>query len=182
MNVGTMAHPGMKTLTLPVGAASAAGDRTEEAVRLFEAHGAALYRFCRSMLARADEADDVVQETFLKLLQHLERGGSRSNLRAWLFTVAVNGCRDRRRWQARWLPWREELDTRAVEPVDDGPEKAARAALRALRPRDRLLLSLRAQGLSYREVASAAGVREASVGRLLARAIQRWKEKYALSE
>jgi hypothetical protein len=41
-------------------------------------------------------------------------------------------------------------------------------ALRTLRPRDRLLLSLRAQGLTYRDMAVAAGIRESSVGRLLA--------------
>lgn len=181
MNVGTMAHSGMKSIGLTVGADAAVGEPSAEALRLFEEHGASLHRFCRATLARAD-ADDVVQETFLKLLHHLEEDRDRSNLRAWLFTVAGNACRDRLRWRLRWLPWREDLDTRAVEAVDDGPERAARAALRALRPRDRLLLSLRAQGLSYREVASAAGIREASVGRLLARAIRRWKEKYALSE
>ena len=52
----------------------------------------------------------------------------------------------------------------------------AMAALRALRPRDRLLLSLRAQGLTYREIAAAADIREPSVGRLLARAVDRWKQ------
>ena len=176
-----MAHSGMKSIALAAGTESTVGKPSAEALRLFEEHGASLHRFCRATLARADEAEDVVQETFLKLLHHLENDRDRSNLRAWLFTVAANACRDRLRWRLRWLPWREELDTRIVEIVDDGPEKAARAALRALRPRDRLLLSLRAQGLSYREIASAAGIREASVGRLLARAIQRWKGKYALS-
>ena len=163
-------------------AASAPADPAADTLRLFQEHGPALYRFCRVTLGRTDEADDVVQETFLKLLQHLEKAGDRSNLRAWLFTVAANACRDRLRWRVRWLPWRAELDVRIVEAVDDRPElRAARAAMRALAPRDRLLLSLRAQGLSYREIASAAGIRESSVGRLLARAVQRWKGKYALS-
>ena len=49
----------------------------------------------------------------------------------------------------------------------------------ALRPRDRLLVMLRAQGLSYREIAAAAGIPEPSVGRLLARALARWKREYA---
>jgi len=157
-------------------AASMPTDPSGETLDLFHQHGAALYRFCRVTLGRADEADDVVQEAFLKLLQHLEKHGDRSNLRAWLFTVAANACRDRLRWRVRWLPWRVELDTRVVDAVDDRPDlRPARAALRALAPRDRLLLTLRAQGLSYREIASAAGIREASVGRLLARALERWK-------
>jgi RNA polymerase sigma-70 factor (ECF subfamily) len=173
-----MAYPGMKTIARPATAASTVGEGSAEALLLFEEHGASLYRFCRATLSRADEADDIVQDTFLKLLQHLAKGGDRSNLRAWLFAVAANACRDRLRWRLRWLPWRAELDTRSVEADDAEPEvRAARAAMRALAPRDRLLLSLRAQGLSYREIASAAGIRETSVGRLLARAVQRWKQR-----
>jgi DNA-directed RNA polymerase specialized sigma24 family protein len=51
----------------------------------------------------------------------------------------------------------------------------ARKAFRALAPRDRLLLSLRAQGLSYKDIAAASGIRQQSVGRLLARALDRWR-------
>jgi len=153
-------------------------DPRAAARRLFAEHGQALYRFCRSTLAHTADAEDVVQDTFLKLLLHLQSGGDRSNLRAWLFAVAANACRDRGRWRMRWLPWRAELDARTVDPDtdDDEPDRRrARQALRVLAPRDRLLISLRAQGLSYREMAIAAGIAENSVGRLLARAIDRWK-------
>lgn len=151
-------------------------DPQAEVLRLFGDHGSPLYRFCRCTLGSGGDAEDVVQDTFLKLLQHLQSGGDRSNLRSWLFTVAANGCRDRVRWRVRWLPWRPESDRRTVEPPGEEPDlRGARAAMRALAPRDRLLLSLRAQGLSYREIAHAAGIRENSVGRLLARAIDRWK-------
>src|SRR5882762_1150560 len=153
-------------------------DGQADVLRLFTAHGSPLYRFCRFTLGRADEAEDVVQDTFLKLLQHLHAGGNRSNLKSWLFTVAANACRDRLRGRFRWLPWRVELDTRVVEPSDEAPDlRLHRAAAPSLAPRDRLLLSLRAQGLSYRDIAAAAGIREQSVGRLLARAVARWKRR-----
>ena len=150
----------------------------DEVLRLFAAEGTAVYRFCRSMLRTADEAEDVVQDTFLKLLRHLQSGGDRSNLRAWLFTVAANGCRDRIRTRSRWLPWNAEADSRTVSPQDaTGEIASARQALASLAPRDRLLLSLRAHGLSYAEIARAAGIRPVSVGRLLARAVDRWKRQ-----
>ena len=153
-------------------------DPAAEVQRLFDEHGAALYRFARSVLMNTADAEDIVQDTFLKLQRHLQAGGDRSNLRAWLFAVAANACRDRSRWRLRWLPWRAELDTRSVEPEDEAPDRRrARASFVALAPRDRLLLSLRAQGLSYREIAAAAGIAEASVGRLLARAVDRWKTR-----
>ena len=155
----------------------AAGKPADDVLRLFHEHGGAIYRFCRSTLRSESDAEDVVQDTFLKLLQHLESRGDRSNLRSWLFTVAANGCRDRGRWRSRWLPWRAEDDRRVAAPAQDQDDiRSARRALRGLAPRDRMLLSLRASGLSYREIATATGIRENSVGRLLARAVDRWKK------
>jgi RNA polymerase sigma-70 factor (ECF subfamily) len=152
----------------------------DEVIGLFADEGTALYRFCRTLLRTQEEAEDVVQDAFLKLLRHLQNGGDRRNLRAWLFTVAANGCRDRIRTRRRWLPWSVDTDSRTVEVPDEIVDLApARRALAALVPRDRLLLSLRAQGLSYADIALAAGIRPGSVGRLLARAVDRWKRETA---
>ena len=174
--VTTIARSWMKSPDRRIPSAGAVADPPAEALRLFNEHGGAIYRFCRSMLRNESEAEDVVQETFLKLLQHLKADSVRSNTRSWLFTVAANACRDRMRWRMRWLPWSEEEDQRTVPPSEDDEDRQrARATLRQLAPRDRMLLSLRANGLSYREIAVATGIREQSVGRLLARAVDRWK-------
>src|SRR5579862_2248539 len=53
------------------------------------------YVICTGM-APAD-AEEVVQETFLRLYQNLQKGGIRSNLRGWIFQVARNAARDRRK-------------------------------------------------------------------------------------
>ena len=144
---------------------------------LFREHGTAVYRFASVLVHDQQDAEDVVQETFLKLLQHLQSRGNTENLRGWLFTVAAHAARDRQRRRFRWLPWTTEHDA-AVEPVplpdEDGRLRALRASIRQLPERDRLLLSLRAQGLSYREIASAAGVKPSSIGQFLARAVERW--------
>jgi RNA polymerase sigma-70 factor (ECF subfamily) len=156
-----------------------------EALRLFAEHGTGLYRFCLFTLRNQQDAEDVVQDTFLKLLQHLEQGAARATIRSWLFTVAANGCRDRYRLRVRWLPWTTAEDRR-VTPADaevaceqQEQRDALQQAARTLRPRDRLLLTLRVQGLSYREIGVAAGIPETSVGRLLSRAVARWKRGYA---
>ena len=151
---------------------------TSEAARdLFEAHGTAIYRFAAVLVRHHQDAEDVVQETFVKLLRHLDAGGDTSNLRGWLFTVAAHAARDRQRRRSRWIPWASAhepaVPAREI-PDEDGRVKAARDGLRGLPDRDRLLLALRAQGLSYREIAAAAGIQPASVGRLLARAVERW--------
>jgi RNA polymerase sigma-70 factor (ECF subfamily) len=176
----------MDTTDAPLASTTTTVDPQEETLRLFREHGTPLFRFCRSVLRHDGDAEDVVQDTFLKLLHHLQHRGDRRNLKSWLFTVAANACRDRTRWRLRWLPWEAGRDTRAIDPSDDVRLKPdttdvarARTAFRSLAPRDRLLLALRAQGLSYREMAIASGIREQSVGRLLARALDRWR-KHAL--
>jgi RNA polymerase sigma-70 factor, ECF subfamily len=150
----------------------------DEARELFEAHGASLFRFARLMLRTPADAEDVVQTTFVRLLDHLARSGPRSNPKAWLFAVAANLCRDQLRTRRRWLGWLPEHDRLLTTPpaLESGdPLELFLAAVRTLPPRDRLLLGLKAQGLSYREIAAAAGVRETSVGTLLARAMARWQ-------
>jgi RNA polymerase sigma-70 factor (ECF subfamily) len=180
--VTTIAGSWMKAVDRPLASTSTAVDPQAETLRLFQEHGAALYRFCRSVLRHTGDAEDVVQETFLKLLHHLQHDGDTRNLKSWLFTVAANGCRDRTRWRLRWLPWNAERDDRPVDPIEEVRLKpdtptVARKAFRGLAPRDRLLLSLRAQGLSYKDIAAASGIREQSVGRLLARALDRWRKQ-----
>ena len=155
-------------------ARTTAGNTARE---LFEAHGAAIYRFAAVLLRHSQDAEDCVQETFLKLLRHLEAGGDSSNIRGWLFTVAAHAARDRQRSRLRWIAWLPAHDVKVAPaplPDEDGRLARARAALVTLAPRDRLLLALRAQGLSYRDIASAAGIKPSSVGQLLARALERW--------
>ena len=142
---------------------------------LFDLHANGLYRLALTMLHEPDAAQDVVQDTFLRLIAHLDAGRTLPNARGWLYTVAAHACSDRQRRLGRWLPWIAERDTRrAAEAPDlrDGTQ-AALDAIRALAPRDRLLIALRAQGLSYQEIGNAAGIRATSVGRLLARALDR---------
>jgi RNA polymerase sigma-70 factor (ECF subfamily) len=146
---------------------------------LFDEHARGLFRLALAMLHDGNAAEDVVQDTFLKLIAHLDRGGALPNARGWLYTVAAHGCRDRQRGLARWLPWIAERDVRHAgesPDVHDGAD-ALLDAIRSLPTRDRLLIALRAQGLSYRDIADAARIRPASVGRLLARALNRLQGK-----
>jgi RNA polymerase sigma-70 factor (ECF subfamily) len=149
--------------------------RDERVMRLFAEHGDGVFRLALLMLGRPADAEDIVQETFLRLLRHLTAGGSLPNARGWIFTVAAHACRDRQRAGHRWLPWLAERDTRvAPDRTDaaDGAQTIVRA-VRLLNRRDRLLIALRAEGCSYQEIAAAAGLAPASTGRIVARALDR---------
>jgi RNA polymerase sigma-70 factor, ECF subfamily len=146
---------------------------------LFDLHSSGLYRLALAMLHDPDAAQDVVQDTFARLIEHLRGRGALTNPRGWLYTVAAHACRDRQRRSGRWLPWIRERDTRnAPETPDRFDDKhAVLHAIRALSARDRLLVALRAQGLSYQEIGDASGIRFSSVGRLLTRALNRLQKE-----
>ena len=68
-----------------------ARDGDSEAFRaLVERHGRAVYRLAYRMTGSAQDAEDVVQETFLKAYKQLSRFESRANFGTWLHRIAVN--------------------------------------------------------------------------------------------
>ncbi|MFW5882550.1 MAG: RNA polymerase sigma factor [Planctomycetota bacterium] len=80
--------------------AARAGDRSAFA-ELVRAHSARLHRFFCGMGLGVHDADDLVQETFLRAFRHLDRYDARYAFTTWLFTIgrrrALNHLRDRRR-------------------------------------------------------------------------------------
>lgn len=66
-----------------------AGDRTEFA-RLVEVASPAIYRLSLRMLGNAQDAEDILQTTFLKALQSVQEFEGRSNPMTWLYRIAVN--------------------------------------------------------------------------------------------
>ena len=158
--------------------------RDADVLQLFHAHADAVYRLARLMLGRADVAEDVVQDTFLKLLRHVGDGRPLPNARGWLLTVAAHACRDRQRAARRWLPWLPERDVRVARERTDAHDAAQPliAALKQLATRDRALIVLRAEGLSYAEIAATLGVNPVSTGRLVARALERLSRHLDIQE
>src|ERR1700730_10055556 len=73
--------------TLPV---SCVRTRSSEATALFHELRKPLLRYLVCLGLSADDAQDVVQDAFLSLHQHLESGGGEENIRRWLFRVAHN--------------------------------------------------------------------------------------------
>ncbi|MCS6910998.1 MAG: sigma-70 family RNA polymerase sigma factor, partial [Anaerolineales bacterium] len=72
---------------------------------LFDAHADKLYRLALSLLRDPIEAEDIAQETFVKLMTRPEQFEGRARLETWLYRVAYNACLDRlRRKQADPLP------------------------------------------------------------------------------
>lgn len=79
-----------KTMSLDISVeALIAGDRAEFA-RLVDAYSSSIYRLGLRMLGNAQDAEDVLQNTFLNALTHLSTFEARSSLSTWLYRIAAN--------------------------------------------------------------------------------------------
>ncbi len=120
---------------------------------LVEPHRAELRVHCYRLVGSYDEAEDLVQETFLKAWRRWDDFAGRSSVRTWLFRIATNTCLDHLGGRTRrglpdepgiseWLqPYPDEPGESAI--ARETLELAFLAAIQHLPPRQRAVLILR---------------------------------------
>src|SRR5699024_1403815 len=94
----------------------------EEFVQAVERYGDTIYRVAYSCLKNRADAEDVMQDTLLKLYRERRSFESEEHRRRWLIRVAVNQAKSllRSSWFRRTIPLDEQLD----QPVFDRPEES----------------------------------------------------------
>jgi RNA polymerase sigma-70 factor (ECF subfamily) len=93
-------------------------DRDEAAfVMLLDAWSDGLLRLARSFVSTTDSAAEVVQDTWLAVIQGIGKFEGRSSLRTWVYRILVNTAKRRGRRESRTVPWSSLLPT----PDDEGP-------------------------------------------------------------
>jgi len=168
----------------------AAGDR-EALAPLMERHYRRLYRVVLAYVRNVDDAQDVLQETFVKAYRHAARWDGSAEVGRWLTRIAVNQSIDRYRREKRRVATTEPLaegdhDDRVAD-TDPSPERrvasaqaGARiaAALGALPERQRAVFVLRHyEEMSLKEIGRTLGLRLGTVKSSLHRAIQGLRQR-----
>jgi len=130
---------------------------------LFERYNDGLYRYCRSLLRRDEDARDAMQETFVRAIHALRRDRRDAPLRPWLFRIAHNESMNILRRRARTVGEGQEVAADAPDVADGVQSRAELAALvedlAALTERQRSALVMRElSGLSHAEIGLALGV------------------------
>ena len=170
-----------------------AGDRSEFA-RLVETYSALIYRLGLRMLDDPQDAEDVLQETFIKAFRHLGGFDGRSSLSTWLYRIATNEALmllRRRKHPSISIDEPVETDTELEEPLQivdwccmpetELMSSEARAymdkAVEQLQPALRAVFLLRdIEGLSTEETSQVLDLSEAAVKTRLSRARMRLRE------
>jgi RNA polymerase sigma-70 factor (ECF subfamily) len=93
-------------------------ERDEAAfVMLLDAWSDGLLRLARSFVSTTDSAAEVVQDTWLAVIQGIGKFEGRSSLKTWVYRILVNTAKRRGGREARTVPWSSLLPT----PEDEGP-------------------------------------------------------------
>jgi len=139
---------------------------------LVRQHQRPLYGFVRRMVTGHDDAQDVLQNTFIKAWRGLDRFRGDSKLSSWLWRIAHNECLSHlRRLRSRPFTSGNEVAERLASAMDDGPHssgddiqrKLQRAVMR-LPDKQRAVFTMRYfQEMKYTEMS---GVTGTSVGAL----------------
>jgi RNA polymerase sigma-70 factor (ECF subfamily) len=168
---------------------SAARTNPDAFGELYERYEARIYRYLRIRTGNADDAADLTQQVFLRVLEAFPRYEERGiPFRAWLFRIARNTATDHHRRRRETVTW--DLVPEALQPAAEGQEPEAtmlhredldrlRALLAELDPERRELITLRFVGkLTQAEIGTVVGKSEEAVRKQLARTLQGLRERY----
>ncbi len=153
----------------------------------FTLHHRTVFRAARSVVQDSGLAEDVTQETFLRLHKNLDSITDEEMLRPWLIRVAINVARNTVRGNMRANTRDENYvkETGTFEAASAHVDYEERAgvseivrALDKIKEPLRSCLLLKQQGLSYKEIAASLDLNESSIGTFVARARQEFSRFY----
>ncbi|HET6962872.1 MAG TPA: RNA polymerase sigma factor [Terriglobia bacterium] len=160
----------------------------QRVTELFETMRESVYRYLVMVFGNPSEAEEITQETFLRLLRHLQSGRVVDHVRPWIFRVAHNLAVDMqkgRKYESSLDADSWEECCQAREDPDPNPEirvlqqESARrleAALARLSCQQRQCLILRAQGFRYEEIAKILRITSSNVAQSLRRGLKKVAE------
>jgi RNA polymerase sigma-70 factor (ECF subfamily) len=137
------------------------GDTEAFALLVDRYHGRCL-RTALHLLGDADEADDAVQEAFVRAYRHLGAYRERDRFAAWMLRIVVNQCRTRSTYARRWTRLDDPSSVLAATEHDSQRNETSAELMHALRQlgadqREAIVLRF-GEELSYEEMASVTGL------------------------
>lgn len=142
--------------------------------QLVDRYQVRLLRFAARTLGNGERAEDVVQETFLRLLRKTPDKAVNGAIGPWLFRVCRNYAYDLMKLESREKQRREKVaKEEAVQASSSDAERAelrvfVAQALEKLPPKQREVVRLKVQeGLSYREISEVTGLKTGYIGWLV---------------
>ncbi|GMV23703.1 MAG: DNA-directed RNA polymerase sigma-70 factor [Acidimicrobiia bacterium] len=169
-------------------AVEAARNGDQEAFRvLVDRHSRSLFRLAYRMTGKAEDAEDVVQETFIRAFRQLSRFEARSNVSTWLYRIAFNCAVDFLRARPRRESATEDQALERMAPSAPGPSmddlvfagqigERMQEALGGLSEKERAAFLMRHyHGCSIEEIGSTLGMKTNATKHSIFRAVKKMR-------
>ncbi len=148
---------------------------------LFRSHGPMVYRRARTILGSEADAEEAMQDVFIRALGKIDSFEWRSSLSTWLYQITTNLCLNRLRDRARQAQLRSEnTPQRAPENVATADDMLVIRHLLVEVPDEtwaQAAVYVFIDGMSHREAAEVLGVSKRTVGNMLQR-FQQWSKQW----
>jgi RNA polymerase sigma-70 factor (ECF subfamily) len=138
--------------------------------QLFERHYLMVYRLAFRWSGVKEDAEDIAQETFVKLVRKLHTFRRKSSFKTWIYRITANTARDFGRRHALRKSREEAYDDHrsghnpGVKPADILPAARLRETLKVLSTGEReAVLLVFGEGLNHREASRILGCREVTI-------------------
>ena len=154
---------------------------------LVDRHSRSLYRLAYRMTGKAEDAEDVVQETFIRAFRQLSRFEARSNVSTWLYRIAFNCAVDFLRSRPRRESATEADALERLAPAATGPTmddlvyagqigERMQVALGGLSEKERAAFLMRHyHGCSIEEIGSTLGMKTNATKHSIFRAVKKMR-------
>jgi len=129
----------------------------------------------KKMVGDSDDVPDIVQEVFIYLFDKLNNGHVIHNPKSWLYRTTYNKCVDYFRQQKRIQNIESRHEKLKEDELLDKQEAKSiiNIALSKLNPKERIIAVLYSEGLTYKEISDASGIKFSSVGKTLSRTLKK---------
>ena len=159
-----------------------AADKEAAFKKIFEANSKKIYHLCYGYTGDEDSANDLMQETFLKVWQNLDKFRNQAMISTWIYRIAVNTCltylrSEKRQAKDELTP---ELEETTGEVISEKNEQVAQLykCISKLEETERIIITMVLDEVPYPEIAEISGISEGNLRVKVFRIKQRLTELY----
>ena len=150
--------------------------------KIYEGNSKKIYHLCLGYTGDDDAANDLLQETFLKVWQNLDKFRNQAMISTWIYRIAVNTCLTYLRSEKRQA--KDELtpllaDTKKEELSDKNEQVALLyKCISKLEESERIIITMVLDEVPYPEIAEVSGISEGNLRVKIHRIKQKLTELY----
>lgn len=135
--------------------------------KLIEENSKRVFNLCYGYTGDADVANDLMQETFIKVWQNLDKFRNQSQLSTWIYRIGVNTCLSHLR-SAKRKPTEELNDYIIENHTEEVSEKSEQIAalyraIAQLEENERIIITMVLEEIPYAEIAEVSGISEGNL-------------------